>query len=213
VTAETLSPRQCPTPQALKKACDFRQQCMLKHSRLSDFHSLAEHLHAGLLEGDSAVSSYIPQPFRLRVRGIYYTPDCYIVDGNRRRILEINPTGEIPDDRRIPLEQFFKKQKMRFEVVSNQSIYARRIEAENWLEIVRLLYVARDLDTQVAEQTVLEFLYRHTQCEVGDLVDSGDRERTYNQEIALFRLLHRGILRAALTDHHLDYDTAVSLCH
>ena len=74
VMADTLAPQQRKTSLAFKKACDFRAQQMLKHPTLSEFHSRAEHLHAGLLEGDPDVISYTPQPFLLRLHGKPYQP-------------------------------------------------------------------------------------------------------------------------------------------
>jgi hypothetical protein len=213
VQSDSLEPHQQPTAPNFKTACDFRQQVMRKHPYLSDFHSYAEYLHAGLLEGDPAITRYVPQPFRLRVRGKRYTPDCYVEgDGQPRRVVELKPRGEMPDDQRIPLLQYFAHHGLRFEVLSNEAVIERQTEAENWLEIVRILHLARDLTTSDAEQAVLEQLYRHGPCSLGDLIDPGDRERTYPQEIALFRLLHRGVVQGELTEQPLDYDTRLWLC-
>ena len=213
VKSDLLDPCQQQTAPNIKTACDFRTQVMLKHPFLSDFHSLAEHLHAGLLEGDPAVTSYVPHPFRLRVRGRFYTPDCYIVsDGKPRRVLELRPAGEMPEELQSPLQHFFAQYGMIFEVISNETVLARETEAKNWLEIARILYLARDLSTTDAEQTVLETLYEKGPCTLGDLIDPGDRERTYNREIALFRLMHRGHVAGELTTAALDYDTGVVLC-
>lgn len=112
----------------------------------------------------------------------------------------------------VPLTHFFAQHGLRFEVVSSQTVFAREIEAENWLEIVRILYVARAVTTGSAEEEVLSTFHRKGPCTLGDLIDPGDRERTYLQEIALFRLLHQGHLRAELTEHPLDFDTGFSLC-
>jgi len=213
VKADFLEPCQQRTTPNIKTACDFRSQVMLKHPYLSEFHSLAEHLHAGLLEGDPAVTSYVPQPFRLRVRGRQYTPDCYVAaDGKPRRVLELRPGGEMPEELATPLRHFFAGFGMVFEVVNNESVIKRKTEAENWLEIIRILYLARDLSTTDAEQTVLEILYEKGTCTLGDLIDPGDRERTYSREIALFRLMHRGHVVGELATAPLDYDTEVMLC-
>lgn len=213
VKSDTLVPCQQITASNFKTACDFRQQWMIKHPALSDFHSWAEHLYAGLLEGDPNVTSYIPQPYRLRIQQRRYTPDCYIVSDNQpRRVVDLKPKGEMADEKRIPLIHFFAQYSMQFEVVSNESVYERQIEAENWLEIVTILHQARDLSTTNAEQQVLESLYQKGGCFLGDLIDCGNREQTYLQEIGLFRLLHQGHLTAGLTTNHLDFDTEFSLC-
>lgn len=213
VKADSLEPRQQATARSFKIATDFRQQVMIKHPFLSDFHSRAEHLHAGLLEGDPAVTSYVPQPFRLQIRGRWYTPDCYVVStGQPRRVVELRPHGEMPEEQQIPLTHFFAQYGMQFEVKSNESVFDREIEAENWLEIVRILHQARDYSTTEAEQVVLETLYQRGPCMLGDLIDPGDRERTYLQEIALFRLLHQGHVVGELATQPLDFNTGLSLC-
>ncbi|TNE95039.1 MAG: hypothetical protein EP324_00785 [Gammaproteobacteria bacterium] len=213
VRADILDPHQQPTQPNFKTACDFRQQVMLKHPFLSDFHSRAEHLHAGLLEGDPAVSSYIPQPFRLRVRQCHYTPDCYVVADNRpRQVIELKPHGEMKDELRVPLTAFFAQHGMTFVVLSNEAVLEREIEALNWLEIVTILNQAQLLLTETEEAHLLSQLHLDGPCTLGDIVDMGDREHSYRREIALFRLLHQGHLRAELNERPLDLDTGVALC-
>ena len=213
VKGDTLEPHQQKTRPDFKTACDFRHQVMLKHPFLSDFHSRAEHLYAGLLEGNSSIISYIPQPFRLRVRGRFYTPDCYVLSNSSpRRVIELKPGGKMREDLQIPVKQYLAQFGMCFEVISNESVYERMIEAENWLEIVRILHQARDLFTTDAEQDVFEIFHQRGPCTLEDFIDSGDRDRTYSHEIALFRLMHQGHVVGELTDQPLDYNTRVSLC-
>ncbi|WP_070988553.1 hypothetical protein [Halofilum ochraceum] len=213
VTAETLAPQQQRSARRLRTAADLRLQWMLKHPHLSEFHSRAEHLHAALLEGAPAVSGYVPQPFRLRVRRQLYTPDCYVVsDAGPRRVVEIKPRGVLREELREPLAHFFAARGLQFEVISNESVFERETEAENWAEIVRVLHQSRTLETAEAEYAVLERLANRGPCTLGDLVDAGDRERTYTHEIALLRLVHRGHLRASLTERRLDFDTEIGPC-
>ncbi len=213
VKTDTLTPYQHNTRPNFKTAVDFRVQHMLKHPYLSEFHSRAEHLNAGLLEGDPTVRSYVPQPFRVWIGKRRYTADCYVArEQSPPEVWELKPRGEFPDEKRIPLEQFFAQHGMQFDVISNESVYEREIEAENWLEIVRNLHIARDLETTDAEQRVMEHLMTIDSGTLDDFIDPGDRERTYYAEIALFRLLHRGVLQANLVDRPLDFDTEVQLC-
>ncbi|MEX2576468.1 MAG: hypothetical protein WD382_07465 [Halofilum sp. (in: g-proteobacteria)] len=213
VQAEALAPHQQPTPRPLRTAVDFRQQWMRKHPYLSEFHSRAEHLHAALLEGDPAVLAYVPQPFRLRIGVRRYTPDCYITnDAARRRVVELKPDGHLPEELRIPLTHFFAEHGMVFEVVASETVFAREIEAENWVEIVRILHQSRELSAPEAEQEVRERLACADRCSLGDLIDPGDRERTYMSEVALFRLLHAGQVTAELTERPLDLDTEITAC-
>ncbi len=212
VSAASLTPIQRPTPKALEVASDFRQQYMLKHAPLSCFHSLAEYLYAGLLEGNPSVNAYVPQPFLLRIFGEHYTPDCYFNRNGEHFVVELKPKGEFPDAKRIPLEQFFAIHGMTFEVLSNESVLEQLIKALNWIEIVRNLYSARMIDTNQEEVKVLQQLEARGRCTLGEFVDPGDRERTYLDEIALMRLLHRGLVVADLDDQVLDYSTRFYSC-
>ena len=213
VKADLLEPFQQQTPPNVKISCDFYAQAMLKHPFLSEFQSLAEYLHAGLLEGDSTVTSYVPHPFRLRVRGRVYTPDFYVVsDGKPRRVLELRKGGQMPETLETPLRHFFAGHGMIFDVISTESVFEHEIKAKNWCEIVRILHLARDLSTADAEQTILETLYRKGPCSLGDLIDICDREKTYPLEIALFRLMHQGHVVAELAESALDFDTGVMIC-
>jgi len=212
VKADTLEPHQQKTQANFKTATDYYQRVMIKHPYLSDFHCRPELLHACLLEGEKKVTSYVPQPFRLWIGKTRYTPDCYVVeDFGPRRVLELKPRAEFPDDKKIPLIHFFAQYSMQFEVISNESVLKRQVEAENWLEIVTILHQARDLSTADAEYNVLEILHRGS-CTLGDIVDPGNREFTYLNEIAIFRLLHRGTVHGELTGRPLDYDTGLALC-
>ena len=208
VSAQTLEPRQQPTSLRIKISRDFRQQHMLKHPFRSDFHTLAAHLYAGLLEGDPHVISYIPRPFHLRIGRKHRTPDGYVVADNApRRVYTITRGGTLDEAERLPLEAFFDQQGLHFELISYESVFDRRSEAENWLEIIRILYRGRDLETGTEETELIERIQRTGDLLLGDLVDPGDRERTYPLEIAIFRLLHRGLLKADLTNQPLDYQT------
>lgn len=212
VKADTLEPAQQPTPRALKTSANFFEQWMLKYPGRAEFHARAELLYAGLLEGDPAVSSYVPHPYRLRVGKHRYTPDCYVVtDGAPRRVVELKPDGQMDTVLRGPVTHFFAQYGLQFEVIDNAAVLARQIEAENWLEIVRRLYLARDLDTAAAEYRVLDRLW-HGPQPVGEFIEAGDRAYTYPDEIALLRLLHRGQACADLTQAPLDFDTTVSRC-
>ncbi|MFA0812777.1 Tn7 transposase TnsA N-terminal domain-containing protein [Microbulbifer epialgicus] len=212
---DSLVPRQRHTPVKLQRAFDFRMFWALKHpAAKSEFHSFAEYLHAGLLEGDPKVTSFVPQPYRLRVHGRYYTPDCYVLTNGHRQVLEIKPKGIFDDSLRVPLEHYFLLHNIEFKVISNESILARQREAENWIEIVHTLFAARDINTHANELGLLRLLQDHREdgLEVREIVDPGDRERTYSDEIALLRLMHRGLVCTDLTTAVFDYDCVIRPC-
>lgn len=214
VQAEELIPRQQRANMRFKRSCDFYEYYTLKHPFLSEFHSKAEYYNSGLLEGNSAVSYFVPQPFQMKIRGKWYQPDCYFLAAGRHIVQELKPKGEFPDDKRIPLEQFFALHNMEFQVVNNDDILARAMEAENWIEIVHTLYASRSFDTQHIEPKVAAMVAESGKegCILAEIVDPGDRERTFYHELALFRLLHRGLLKADLTSAPLDYNTEFIKC-
>jgi hypothetical protein len=211
VHIDTLAPVQHRADRNFRIATNVRIQRMLKHPHISEFHSLAEYFYAGLLEGTPAVSVYVPQPFSLRVGKRRYKPDFYVLERDRRRVVELKPRGEFSEALWQPLDAFFAAHGMHFEVISNEEVFSRKIEAQNWLEVVRALNLCRDLDTQVAESSVLDQCQGAGTLTLGDLIDPGDRDRTLETEIALFRLLHRGHLSANLSNRPLDYATSVQL--
>lgn len=184
VHAESLTPTQHTTSRSFRTAADVRLQCMVKHPHLSEFHSLAEHLHAGLLEGTPSVSCYVPQPFRLRIGKRRYTPDCYVVEGHKRRMIELKPRGEFDDALKAPLEAFFAMQGMVFEVVANESVYERSLEAQNWLAVTRVLHLNRELNTHAQELEVLEAIAPSQGRALGEIIDPGHRRESLGLELA-----------------------------
>jgi hypothetical protein len=214
VRAKTdLKPLQQGTPLRFQKACDYHERWMMKYNAsVACFHSLPELLHAAILEGDPSVETYVPQPFRLFVGNRRYTPDCYYRKAGKSYVVEIKPHGDFNNARRVALEAFFKAQNMLFLVLSNESVMERAIEAYNWLMIVALLHAGRDHSTDVEEASLLEHFAQEGGCQLQDIVDPGDRARTYFDELSLFRLLHQGVLNADLTQAPLNYDTGFTLC-
>ncbi|WP_138441354.1 hypothetical protein [Marinobacter alexandrii] len=207
VRLPSLEPVQHRANRRFRSHCDFWQQRLLKHPHRSEFHSRAEYLHAGLLEGNPAVTAFVPQPFLLQVGRQWYTPDVYVVEDGRRRVVEIKPEGRMDEALQGPVTAFFARHDVAFEVVANERILEQQQAAENWLELVRRLVAAGERDTTVAETQVWEALLRQPQgLTLGALIDGGARERTYTREIALYRLMHRGRVRAPFHDKRLDFD-------
>ncbi len=211
VRVDTLEPRQRATRQSMRIATEFSVQWMLKHPYRSEFHCRAEHLYAGLLEGDPDVLSYVPQPFTFQVGRARYTPDFFVQAKDRSFVVELKPGGNADAKLTEPTADYLKRYDIDFEVVANESVTERAIEAENWLEIVRSLHVHRELPTEREEHRLLETFYNEPECVLGDVVNPGDRRASSDREMALFRLLHRGLLRAELSKRPLDFNTKVCL--
>jgi len=194
-----------------RKAADYRVMRMVKHPGLSEFHSRAEFWHAALAEADPSVIAYVPQPFRLRLGHARYTPDCYVRYGDRQIVLEIKPEKHIATVEKIALNRFFSTVGMGFDVISNEAIEARAVEAENWLNIVRTLTLARHVDTRSTESKILKQapIIGEEGALLHELVTVTADEQQWYECVAIYRLIHRGILAAELTDEPLNWGTRV----
>ncbi|MEJ1339162.1 MAG: hypothetical protein RPU34_15140 [Candidatus Sedimenticola sp. (ex Thyasira tokunagai)] len=214
-----LRPRMIKTRLGLKRKCDFRAQRMLKFPHRGEFHCLAEYLNAGLLEGKSAVTYYVPQPFKFRLSGILrkevgytYTPDIYFVEDGVRYVGELKPRAKFSVIATQALTAFFKKHRIQFVVISNESILEREVEAQNWLTIVRNCLSLAYLITDTAEWDVLDQLHSQTALPFGEFINVGRRQATETTEAAIYRLLHRGEISADLTTDFWSYETELRLC-
>jgi hypothetical protein len=212
IKCDSLTPIQHPTQLGLRKSCDYYEQRMLKYDDVCAFHSRAELYHAALLEGDPSVDYYVPQPYRFRIGKRIYVPDCYVVRNGQQFTLELKPRGEFNPGWLMALTQYCYLQNMSFEVVSNESIYAREQEAINWLEVIRLLVSCKDMDTQHQEQNLWKRLLTEQRIPLHALVDPMNRLNDFEAEVALFRLLHRGRVRAQLDKQILSYETEFTPC-
>lgn len=211
VRVDSFEPRQRATRQSLRIATEFSVQWMLKHPHRSEFHCRSEHLYSGLLEGDSDVISFVPQPFTFQIGRTKYTPDFFVQANARSFVVEIKPNGKVDTALTEPTALYLKRYEIGFEIVSNESIAERAVEAENWLEIVRVLHVNKDLPTEREEQRLLEAFYQQPESTLGGIVTIGDRASSIEREVALFRLLHSGLLTAELSGSPLDFSTEIRL--
>ncbi|MCK2147553.1 hypothetical protein MYE70_00585 [Marinobacter alexandrii] len=214
VAGDALTPCQQPTERNFRVATDFRVAQMLKHPTPCEFHSIAEYFHALLLEGDPQVSRYVPQPFFLRIgkRQRRYKPDCYVVRNGFVDVVELRPRAEFDEHRRQTLAAFFQTHRMRFVVLANETVLARRCEALNWQKIVQTLVLHRDLATESIERELLDDVIRRDTVQLGHYVWRGDRASSRPREIALLRLLHRGKLSADLDQEPFGYHTELRPC-
>lgn len=138
VSLEDRSPRQVPTPLGIRKRCDFWECNGWKCSMRIECHSYAEYLAAGLLELDSNVRNYIPQPFRFRVGSTWYTPDFWLQDHSGREIIwELKPNAEFNESWRKALILYCQDHFIDFQVVANEAFVGQEIRALNSWYLVR----------------------------------------------------------------------------
>lgn len=187
-------------------------QKFIKFPEIGIFHSHAELLHAALLEANHEVISFVPQPFKLHVNGKRYIPDCYIAYKNKHVVIELKPRGEFDDDKKIPLQEMFKNDYgYEFKVISNESVFDEEIKANNWLFIIRTLSNVEDISTVNQEQDLLEKFFHKPKQQLGDVVQINNRMNAYLDELALFRLIHKGKLNIS-NEKQIDLDTEVISC-
>lgn len=214
VHCDNLIPHQHPTPLKLLKACDCYEFHCLKYPGVATFHSFAEFIHALLLEANSSVVSFVPQPFKLRLAGRIYIPDVFVFSQDGVQIHELTPRGEFDSTLTDALSQFFLQHNMEFKVISNESALDRESSALNWLPIVQVLVQAKrmGLETQKQEQQLIEYCFENDPVCVGDLLDPGQRESQWHIEVALYRLLHQHRLEAHLESKPIDYNSVLLPC-
>lgn len=212
VSADSLTPMQHRAQRNFRVHTDYYVQRLIKYDGVAEFHSYAEWLYAGLCEADPAVSTYIPQPFRVRYKAKRYVPDAYVVRDDQRFVVELKPRGEFDDAKRLALEQFFAHYDMKFVVLSNEAQLEQQQTALNWLNIVRTLIRHESLVTDPIERALLEAWPNDVPKQLSEFVDIDDHATNNLMEVAIFRLAHRGQLRIDCHDHPLDYRCRIVRC-
>lgn len=215
VQADTLVPCQQPTRRSLMISSDCYQQRCLKCPEVCIFHSRAEYLYGLLLEADPKVTAFTPQPFAIKVNGVRYTPDFYVLRNGQEYVLELKPRAEMDPALHKVVAAFFSFHGMTFEVIDNQESLSREEEALRWLAVIQVLVVAdvQNLDTQALEWQLWQRCLAYTEEPVlGDLLPPDYQTSLSLEQVALFRLIHRHRLHIDLTRAPLDYDTVLVRC-
>jgi len=212
VTDGNLRPKQQPTPISLRRSTNYLVQRLLKHPERCRFHSLAELYFSALLEAQVDVTYFCPQPYEMWIQGKRYIPDFYFVKQGIGHVVEIRAGGKFSKEKRQLLETYFRYHQMSFEVITNESILDREIEAQNWLFIVRNLLGGEDIDTETDEYRLIERLQVEGELELDDIVDPGDRQTTQYAELAAYRLLYRQVVETNLETDFLSYGSVLRLC-
>ncbi|MDR9423656.1 MAG: hypothetical protein RI567_00035 [Marinobacter sp.] len=208
-----MIPAQQATSLKLTKSTDYYEQRCVKYPDRASFHCYAEFIHALLLEAAPEVTSFVPQPYQLVVKGRLYTPDAYVVRSGRIQVLELKPGGKFDEQDEALLVAFFEQYGMHFEVVANETVLAQEQLARNWLPLIQVLAQAQaqGIETQIEEQQLFDAARAHGDAlTVGELLTDAPRRDRYWQELALYRLLHRHDLKCNLGEAPLDYDKVIT---
>lgn len=137
-----MVPNQRPISLGRKISLNLHQRWMPGHSaQVSRFESRAELYYAAILEADPEVKRYVPQPFDLRLNPPVggknsYRPDFYVqkTDGSEH-VYEVTTAQKAAGRPVQQATEILEKHGMTYELVLTEAIYARSIEAENWLLI------------------------------------------------------------------------------
>ncbi len=213
VSAETLVPNQQPTPRGLLQKTDCYQQRFIKYPDIAVCHSYAEFIHLLYLEMDADVTAFVPQPFKLSVRGYrrLYIPDCYVVRKGQPQVIEIKAEGGFDQAFNHQVAAFLQWHDMPFSVISNEAILAYEQTALNWLPIIQLLVCAQRMgvDTQAQEYRLLEKMLGAEHLHVEELLNPGLREEQWLDEVALNRLIYTHKLQVDLRHEPLNWGSEV----
>lgn len=198
-----------PTSRGFRVSTDLYLQRFIKYPRIAECHSYSELLYLALLEFDPSVSSFTPQPKQLKIGGRRYVPDCFFVRGGERFYVELKPRGEFKESLHKPLIEYARRQNSKFEVISNESVLEHEQAAKNSLLILRVLLSSVDEDTDAAEEELLSLLLSNISLRVAEIIDHDDRIGNRHKEIALYRLVHKGLISIEIDQEPIGYQTVV----
>lgn len=205
--------QQFKTAMKLKVAADIYFQKFKKFPKVGIFHSYAELLFAALLEADPEVSDFTPQPMQVRVKSKRYIPDFHYIKNNKSYIAELKPRGEFNEEKKLICEEIFSLQDMQFEVISNEYALKQEIKAVNWLQVLRVILSSNLDTTSNQELKLMADVINGSVNKFGDVVDVGNRFGTKLEELALYRLIYEGKLKADLDKQLIHIDTRIETCH
>lgn len=212
VSTEVWEPRQLKTSLKLLKQADVYLQQGIKFSGVGVFHSRAEWVYAGLLEGRRDVLHYVPQPFRLQIGRYRYIPDFFLETQSGRSVIELKPRGEFDPGRQRALEQACAVQGMRFKVIDNESVLDDEITASRHWRMVRALLAAKGIETDVHQAQILHEL-SHGPTAVEDLLTVESPAFHDRLWLALYALLLRGQVTMVHNTPAVYPTSEVSLWH
>lgn len=212
IKVKSLRPEQHASSLKIRRSSDFRSQQMLKFPGTAYFHSLPEFYFACLLEGDSGVIRYVPQPFKTYFKGETYIPDIYWETSDEKYVGELKGNQGLDQQLHTACETFFERAGFVFRIIANEDVLQQGIASQNWGSIVRWLITYKDVDTQLEEDTVLVRLANEGPLRYGDFIDLGDKAYSIPFGTAVQRLLYSGSIIADIDTNFFGVSTVIRLC-
>lgn len=214
VTTDSLVPCQQHTSLRLMTRADVYLRHCLKYPERGVFHSYPEYLHGILLDVDPDVTSFVPQPYTLKIARTSYTPDVYVVRAGQQEVIELKGQRGLDPVIEASARAFFADYAIHFSVVANNTVLAREQEALNWLPLLQVVACADQtgLDTQSMTSALLERCRRFPGTTVEELLSPARRPTQYVEEVALYRLLVTHQLSADVVSAPLNYSSVLTAC-
>lgn len=212
ISLKCWNPEQVPTLLPVRRQVDCYDQRCVKFKEVGVFHSRAQLLYFAILEGTPSVIHYVPRPFTFNINGRRYTPSFYINEHNQKYVREVcsQPCGNA--EWQSAMEKYCAFNSHIFEIIPSEWVFERQQLAENWLTIVRMLARNADHYTEPIEQHILLDWLSPDGSTFGELVSLSKPDNKHFAELAILRLVHRGLISADLQYKHLTYDTEMRLC-
>ena len=207
VIGGSLIPHQHRASRGFRRSCDLRCFRGLKFPGIGEYHSHAEYLHACLIEGEPAVTAYVPQPFLLGIGRRRYTPDVYVVRAGERWVYELKPRGEFEPGLTEALTVFFRFHGMHFGVIANEAMLTRQVEAVSIAALLRLLRAGTQYDTSTEQAELYTTLVQAGEMTLAELLADYHGVARHRREVALGRMVLTGQISAALADVPFGYNT------
>ena len=212
ISLKCWNPEQVPTLLPVRRQIDCHDQQCVKFKGVGVFHSRAQLLYSAIMEGTASVIHYVPRPFTFNAFGRRYTPSFFVNENNHKYVRELGsrPCGNA--EWLAAVEKYCDFNSHTFEVIPSEWVFERQQLAENWLTIVRMLARNADHFTEPIEQLILLDYLSPDGSSFGDLVRLTKTDNKHFVELAVLRLVHRGVISTDLQHRHLSYDTEMKLC-
>lgn len=209
-----IVPAQRDVPRQQKISKNHHQRWMPKHpERISRFDSRAELLFAALMEADTRVRRYVPQPFDIPIkqRQKWYRPDFYLAraDGSEH-VIEVTTPMRAEKRPIREVTAYLKSYGMQYDLVLTTWIYERLRLAESWLAISQIIHMYRDVDNAPARQAVTRGLKSHGALTTHELIQLESSIPGSMLLAAVCQMLHSGAVQAALEESPFTLYTEIT---
>ena len=204
---EVFVPEQKRSTKSQKVRTNCYEQWMPKHpDACCVFHSYAELYYAALLEADTHVLKFVPQPCTIPLKQFRhdkrktYTPDVYVLFSDGREVVVELASEESFEDKPVAdATEYLEQYGIEYRVIRNADVYSHIQLAHNWLYIVRIIGAHWDPAFESCYQAACAQLKREKALRLDELESFLAPLPRPCARSAAFKMLHNGDAYA-----HLD---------